>query len=114
MAERRIADDELFVHFLTFSCDHRRRLRAHDQPKRMVLGVLRERLARQEATCLGFVIMPDHVHALVWFPRTVPPAGSSTSGNGSRAITFGRGIGTRTPRIFGTSGWGIDFGSRNI
>ncbi len=67
---RRIADDELFAHFLTFSCDHRRRLLDSDHPKRIVMRILGEQLARQSATCLGFVIMPDHVHALVWFPQT--------------------------------------------
>ena len=69
MADRRIIDDALYAHFLTFSCDHRRRLLDHDHPKRVVLGVLCEQLANQSATCVGFVVMPDHVHAVVWFPR---------------------------------------------
>jgi putative transposase len=70
MPERRIVDDQLFAHFLTFSCDRRRRLLDHDHPKRVVLGVLNERLDRQAARCAGFVVMPDHVHAVVWFPAT--------------------------------------------
>ena len=66
---RRIADDELFAHFVTFSCHKRRRLLDEDQPKRIVLGQLNDQLRRQSARCIGFVIMPDHVHA-----RTVIPA----------------------------------------
>jgi putative transposase len=69
MPERRTADDQLLAHFLTFSCDHRRRLLDHDHPKRVVLGVLSERLERQPARCAGFVVMPDHIHAVVWFPE---------------------------------------------
>jgi putative transposase len=69
MANRRIYDDALYAHFLTFSCDRRRRLLDHDHPKRVVLGVLAEQLAHQSATCVGFVVMPDHVHAIVWFPE---------------------------------------------
>ena len=69
MERRRVCDDELFAHFLTFSCDRRRRLLDHDHPKRVVLGVLNEQLERQSARCVGFVVMPDHVHAIVWFPQ---------------------------------------------
>lgn len=70
MHPRRVCDDERYAHFLTFSCDRRRRLLDHDHPKRVVLGVLNEQLGRQEARCAGFVVMPDHVHAVVWFPET--------------------------------------------
>jgi len=68
MAARRIHDDELHAHFVTFSCHRRRRLLDHDRAKRIALGVLNSQLARREARCLGFVVMPDHVHAIVWFP----------------------------------------------
>jgi putative transposase len=70
MANRRVCDDSLFAHFLTFSCDRRRRLLDHDHPKRIVLGVLNEQLGHQSATSVGFVVMPDHVHAIVWFPES--------------------------------------------
>ena len=69
MPSRRICDEELYAHFLTFSCDRRRRLLDHDHPKRVVLDVLNEQLGHQSATCVGFVVMPDHVHAIVWFPE---------------------------------------------
>jgi putative transposase len=63
-------DDALYVHFITFSCYHRRRHLDHDQPKRILLGVLNEELVKWEARCVGFVVMPDHVHALIWFSKT--------------------------------------------
>jgi len=69
MGDRRITDDELYAHYVTFSCDRRRRLLDLDQPKRIVLGVLDQEIKRINASCVGFVVMPDHVHAIVWFPR---------------------------------------------
>jgi putative transposase len=70
MAKRRIDDNELYAHFITFSCYHRRRLLDSDQAKRIVLGVLNDELKSHSAKCVGFVIMPDHVHAIVWFPKS--------------------------------------------
>ena len=70
MNRRKIHDDERYVHFVTFSCYKRRRLLNPDRAKRIVLGVLGVRLARKNAICTGFVIMPDHVHSLLWFPET--------------------------------------------
>jgi putative transposase len=67
---RRIVDDEFYAHFVTFSVFRRRRLLDHDHPKRIVLGVVNEELEQHTARCVGFVVMPDHVHAIVWFPTT--------------------------------------------
>ncbi|MFO1040711.1 MAG: transposase [Planctomycetaceae bacterium] len=69
MSKPRRVDDASYVHFITFSCYHRRRLLDHDQPKRILLGILTDELAKFDARCVGFVIMPDHVHALIWFPK---------------------------------------------
>lgn len=69
MAHRQIIDDELYAHFITFGCYRRRRLLDLDQPKRIALGVLDQEVKRINAKCIGFVIMPDHVHAIVWFPK---------------------------------------------
>jgi REP-associated tyrosine transposase len=69
MGDRRIIDDELYAHYVTFSCDRRRRLLDLDQPKRFALGVLDQEIKRVAASCVGFVVMPDHVHAIVWFPQ---------------------------------------------
>jgi len=70
MVRRRIYDSERHAHFVTFSCDRRRSLLQHDQAKRIVIGHLGARLSKRDGLCIGFVIMPDHVHALVWFPAT--------------------------------------------
>jgi len=66
---RRIVDDALYAHFVTFSVDRRRKLLDHDHPKRILLGVLNELLEEMTARCVGFVVMPEHVHTVVWFPR---------------------------------------------
>ncbi|MGE0379128.1 MAG: transposase [Planctomycetaceae bacterium] len=68
MSDRRHTfDDRLYGHFITFSCDRRRRLLEEDQPKRILLGRLNEQLRLQAADCVGFVIMSDHVHAIIQF-----------------------------------------------
>lgn len=36
---RRIVDEALYVHFVTFSVDRRRKLLDHDHSKRIILGV---------------------------------------------------------------------------
>jgi len=68
--KRRIIDDALYAHFVTFSVYRRRRLLDHDHPKRIVLGVLNSLLSEDRSRCIGFVLMPEHIHAIVWFPRT--------------------------------------------
>lgn len=70
MAKQRIYDNELYAHFVTFSCYKRRRLLDHDLARRIVLGVLNSQLSSQAARLIGFVLMPDHIHAIVWFPKT--------------------------------------------
>jgi putative transposase len=68
MSSRRIYDREGHAHFVTFSCYRRRRLLDHDRARRIVLGVLGSQLAKQSGRCVGFVVMPDHVHAIVRLP----------------------------------------------
>jgi putative transposase len=65
---RRIYDREGHAHFVTFSCYRRRRILGPDRNKRIVLGVLNSQLGLQHGRCVGFVLMPDHVHAILWFP----------------------------------------------
>lgn len=65
---RRQFDDRLYAHFVTFSVHRRRRLLDHDFPKRIVLGVLNDELESFAAKCVGFVVMPDHMHAIIWLP----------------------------------------------
>jgi putative transposase len=69
MVTKRTYDRERHAHFVTFSCYRRRRLLDHDRVKRVVLGVLTSQLTEQDGRCVGFVVMPDHVHAIVWFPE---------------------------------------------
>ena len=38
------------------------------EPKKVVLGVLNSQLAKQRGRFVGFVVMPDHVLLIVWFP----------------------------------------------
>ncbi|HEY0984947.1 transposase, partial [Schlesneria sp.] len=70
MVERRVFDTEQQIRFATFSCDKRRKHLQHDQAKKIVIGTVGNRRAQQQGLRLGFVIMPDHVHALIWFPET--------------------------------------------
>jgi putative transposase len=65
---RKIFDKEGHAQFVTFSCYRRRRILDADRPKRIVISYLNAQLRRQDGRCLGFVVMPDHVHAIVWFP----------------------------------------------
>ena len=67
---RKIYDDQKHAQFVTFSCYKRRTLLNPDQSKRIVIGTLGSQLAGQDGICLGFVVMPDHVHALIWFTET--------------------------------------------
>lgn len=66
---RRIFDHEGHAQFVTFSCYRRRRLLDDDRCKRIVIGTMGSELAKRAGICIGFVIMPDHVHSLVWFPE---------------------------------------------
>jgi len=69
MPKRRIHGEGTYVHYVTFSCYKRRKLLLPDVCKRIVIGTLGSQFRRQNGMCLGFVIMLDHVHAMVWFPE---------------------------------------------
>ena len=69
MSKRRVYDDEGFPHYVTFSCYKRRRYLAPDICKRIVIGTLGAQLTRQNGICIGFAVMLDHVHTIVWFPE---------------------------------------------
>lgn len=68
MAKRRIYDDENHAQMVTFGCYRRRRLLDHPHARQIVIDILADQLERQDGTCCGFVIMPDHVHAILHFP----------------------------------------------
>ncbi|WP_397571894.1 transposase [Schlesneria sp. T3-172] len=58
------------MHFGTRSCDNRRKHLRHEQARRIVIGTMGSRLAQHQGLSRGFVIMPDHVDALIRFPET--------------------------------------------
>ena len=70
MVARRVYDDEKHIHFVTFSCYKRRKYLKTELARQIVIGQLGSRIAHHNGVCLGFVIMPDHVHAMIWFPET--------------------------------------------
>lgn len=67
--QRRHFADQCYVFFVTFSVYRPRRLLDLEHPKRIVLGVLNHLLDSLDSKCVGFVLMPDHVHALLWLPQ---------------------------------------------
>ena len=70
MTNKVVYDEQGHLHFVTFSCFKRRRYLQTDRAKRIVIGNLGSWLSKQNGICLGFVVMPDHVHALLWFQET--------------------------------------------
>jgi putative transposase len=66
MATRRIFDAEQHAHFVTFSCYRRRRLLDHPGMRDSFVTITADKLREHRAICSGFVVMPDHVHAIVW------------------------------------------------
>jgi putative transposase len=67
MKNRSLYDQENHAYYVTFSCYKRRRFLDNIFAERIVVSVLGAQLARQNGKCAGFVIMPDHVHAIIWF-----------------------------------------------
>ena len=60
---RRVIDDPQTAHFITFSCDGRRKLLNQDRCKRIVIHFLEGVRAECDGLCLGFVIMRER---LLW------------------------------------------------
>jgi putative transposase len=67
MATRRIFDTERHAQFVTFSTFRRRRLLDHPGMRDNFVSITAEKLREHRGICSGFVVMPDHVHAIVWF-----------------------------------------------
>jgi putative transposase len=65
--QRKIIDNKQHAYFVTFSCYHRRKLLDDYRAKGILVHFLAAQLKNQSGSCLGFVIMPDHVHALIRF-----------------------------------------------
>jgi len=64
---RKIFDNLNHGYFVTFSCYRRRRLLDNDRAKGIVVHFLATQLNHQKGRCIGYVIMPDHVHAMIAF-----------------------------------------------
>jgi putative transposase len=67
MTTRRIFDAEQHAQFVTFSCYRRRRLLDHAGMRDNFVTITAEKLYEHGGICSGFVVMPDHVHAIMWF-----------------------------------------------
>ena len=53
------------IYFITFSCFKNRNLLEKDRSKGIVINVLNSQLRKRQGLCYGFVVMPNHVHALI-------------------------------------------------
>jgi putative transposase len=65
MPKRKTIDLPGDHHFVTFSTYQRRRFLAPDRTRTIVIATLESCLKEHHAACHGFVIMPDHVHAIL-------------------------------------------------
>ena len=54
-------------HYVTFVCHGRRNLLLTPTEKQTVISVLGGLVRRSSCRVSGFVIMPNHVHAILWF-----------------------------------------------
>jgi len=91
MPKRRIIDLPGQSHFVTFSTYQRRRFLDSDETRDIVLEVLQKCLVSHQANCSGYVVMPNHVHAVLFGEedfgissfmqawKRPPPAGSNSS-----------------------------------
>lgn len=67
MSQQNTSDISGHAFYVTSLCHQRRRLLEDDKTRKIVIGVLGSQLAKQKGKCAGFVVMPNHVHAIVWF-----------------------------------------------
>ena len=60
---------------MTFSCYLRRKLLDHVLCRDIVVRCMAEELTKHSGHCTGFVVMPNHVHAMVFFesPDSLSP-----------------------------------------
>jgi len=70
MQKRVIYDREGHAHYVTFSCYKRHRLLDAYKAKQIVIEVLNSELVKSNGKCAGLVVMPDHVHAVLWFSES--------------------------------------------
>jgi putative transposase len=63
---RRAWDEPGHAHFLTYSCLHRWPLLNRERSRRWVIEALEHTRAHLHVQLWAYVIMPEHVHVLVW------------------------------------------------
>ena len=67
--KRRIYDNELYAHFITTSCYNRRQVFTRTQAIEIFEWALASELKKYDAHLPSYIIMPEHVHFIVWFPK---------------------------------------------
>ncbi len=65
MPKRQVFDFPGQTHFVTFSTYQRRQFLAPERTRFIVMEVLQTYLETHRAFCHGFVVMPNHVHAML-------------------------------------------------
>jgi putative transposase len=65
MPKRQVIDLPGGFHFVTFSTYQRRQFLAPERTRTIVVEVLQTCLETHQASCHGFVVMPNHVHAIL-------------------------------------------------
>lgn len=69
MPRRRIYDQEKHAQFVTFSRYRRRRMLDCEPLRNALVELLTPKLTEYCGICSGYVVMPDHVHRIVWFEQ---------------------------------------------
>ena len=63
-----------YLHFITFSCYHRRQLLKTPQRRDLFLKVLEQVRLSYRLVVVGYVVMPEHVHLLLSEPERANPS----------------------------------------
>lgn len=69
MPRRCIHDQKKHAQFVTFSCFRRRRMLDCEALRNALVELLAQKLTEYCGICSGYVVMPDHVQAIVWFEQ---------------------------------------------
>ena len=67
--QKRLFTGEGHYHFVTFSCTGRRKLLVTPRARQIVISVLSKLARKGQVKVVGFVIMPEHVHAVLGFDQ---------------------------------------------
>ena len=63
-----------YLHFITFSCYHRRQLLKTPQRRNLFLKLLEQVRFSYKFVVVGYVVMPEHVHLLLSEPERADPS----------------------------------------